>query len=185
MVEEFKKNQLKTKLYSFWKEKTSSKTPVDWSSQHRTPILFMVSSDEFDEAGRAFEVLNRGIANEKEIKDVLNFIESAMFLNDINSEEKINRAFERLLGNYAVLLTDYEKVRDALDKVSTNVYDWGTHPGIAKKIEQLAKAEYESGGSDKIVDKINKMSPEDLKTSLIKMIKDNINLGIELFDRKE
>lgn len=184
-VEEFKKNQLKTKLYSFWKEKTSSKTPADWSSQHRTPILYMVSSDEFDEAGRAFEVLNRGIANEKEIKDVLNFIESAMFLNDINSEEKINRAFERLLGNYAVLLTDYEKVRDALDKVSTNVYDWGIHPGIAKKIEQLAKAEYESGGSDKIVDKINKMSPEDLKTSLIKMIKDNINLGIELFDRKE
>ena len=37
----------------------------------------------------------------------------------------------------------------------------------------------------KFVDKINKMSPEDLKTSLIKMIKDNINLGIELFDRKE
>ena len=185
IVEEFKKNQIKTKLFGIWKEKTSSKTPEDWSSQHRTPILLMVSSEEFDEAGKAFDVLNRGSANESEIKDALSFIENAKFLDDINSEDKVNSAFIRLLGNYAVILTDYEKVRDALDKISTNAYAWGTHPGITRRIEQLAKAEYESGGSDMVIERINKMSPEDLKANLIKMVKDNINLGIELFDRKE
>lgn len=184
-VEEFKKNQIKAKLFDLWKERTSSKTPEDWSVQHRTPILFMVSSEEYDEAGKAFAVLNRGTASEIEIREAFEFIEKAAFMCDLQSKEKIDKAFERLLGNYAVLLTSSDKVRDALDKVSTKVYDWGTHPGIAQKIEQLAKAEYEAGGSDKIIDKINQMSPEDLKTNLIKMIKNNINLGIELFDRKD
>ncbi len=40
-VEDFKRNQLKTQLFSLWKEKTGTKNPREWSNHFRTPISLL------------------------------------------------------------------------------------------------------------------------------------------------
>ena len=53
------------------------------------------------------------------------------------------------------------------------------------KIEELAKAEYDAGGSDAVVSKIENMSSDDLKSHLIKLIKNNMNIGVEIINEGE
>lgn len=185
LADEFRKNQTKTKLFNLWKEKTNSKTPRDWSYMHRTPILLMVSKEQYDEAKKAFEVLNRTMATEKEIDNALLLLENAKFYDDLGSEEKINHAFSNLLGRYKGILKDIDKVRDALERLSVETYEWDSHPAVKTKIEELAKAEYDAGGSDAVVSKIENMSSDDLKSHLIKLIKNNMNIGVEIINEGE
>ena len=57
-AEEFRKSQLKSQLFSLWKDKTGTKNPREWSSRYRTPILCCVSDAEFEVAKNAFDTLN-------------------------------------------------------------------------------------------------------------------------------
>lgn len=182
LADEFRKNQIKTKMFALWKEKTNSKNPREWSASHRTPILCLVESDDYDDAKKTFEVLNRTTATEKEIQNALTFLETAKFYDQLLSTEKIDLAFIKLLGRYKGVLTDIEKVRDSLERLSVDPYEWDTHPVIKNKIIELAKAEYEAGGSDAVISKIEHMSSEDLKKHLIKLIKNNINIGVEIMN---
>lgn len=185
LADEFRKNQTKTKMFNLWKEKTGSKTPRDWSSAHRTPILCLIPRDIYDDAKKAFEVLNRTTATEKEIESALAFLEIADFYADLMNQEKVDQAFMKILGQYKTILGDIEKVRDVLERLSVDPYEWDTHPSIKSKIAELAKAEYDAGGSDTVVSKIEKMSSEDLKKHLIKLIRDNINIGVEIMNEGE
>ena len=69
--------------------------------------------------------------------------------------------------------------------MSVEPYDWDSHPAVRTKIADLAKAEYEAGGSDAVVAKIENMSSEDLKKHLINLIKSNINIGVEIMNEGE
>lgn len=172
-------------MFNLWKEKTKSKSPKEWSSSHRTPILCMISDDQYDDAKKAFEVLNRTTATEKEIASALAFLEVAEFYDDLAKSEKIDLAFTKILGRYKAILPDIEKVRDVLERLSVEPYEWDTHPAIKAKISELAKAEYDAGGSDAVVLKVEKMSSEDLKKHLVKLIKSNINIGVEIMNEGE
>lgn len=185
IADEFRKNQTKTKMFGLWKEKTGSKTPREWSSLHRTPILCMISREQYDDAKKAFEVLNRTTATEKEIENALTFLESADFYADLTQPENVNLAFIKMLGRYKTILTDIEKVRDSLERLSVEPYEWDSHPAVKTRIAELAKAEYDAGGSDAVVSKIERMSSEDLKMHLIKLIKSNINIGVEIMNEGE
>ena len=185
LADEFRKNQTKTKMFTLWKEKTGSKTPRDWSSAHRTPILCLICREQYDGAKKAFEVLNRTTATEKEIESALAFLEAAEFYDDLADAEKVDYAFTKMLGRYKAILTDINKVRDSLERLSVETYDWDSHPAVKTKISDLAKAEYDAGGSDAVVSKIENMSSEDLKKHLIKLIKSNINIGVEIMNEGE
>lgn len=182
LAEDFRKNQTITKMFDMWKEKTNSKNPMDWSEKNRTPILNMISTNQYDETKKAFEVLNRTTATEKEFVSTLEFLKQATFYDDLNNLERIEAAFGKLLVQYSGILTDYEKVRNSLEKLSIETYDWCIHPQIRTRIAELAKAEYEAGGSDKVVEKIKNMDSAELKEHLINMVKKNINLGVEIMN---
>jgi len=185
LADDFRKNQTKTKMFNLWKEKTGSKTPLDWSAKNRTPILSMIRREQYDDAKKAFEVLNRKTATEKEIESALGFLETAEFFDDLASDEKIDFAFRKMLGRYRGILSDIDKVRDSLERLSVEPYEWDSHPIVRSKIAELAKAEYDAGGSDTVVSKIESMSSEELKKHLIKLIKNNINIGVEIMNEGE
>lgn len=185
LADDFRKNQTKTKMFNLWKEKTGSKTPRDWSAKNRTPILSMIKKEQYDDAKKSFEVLNRTTATEKEIESALAFLENADFFEDLSSDEKINIAFQKMLGRYRGILSDIDKVRDSLERLSVEPYEWDTHPTVRSKISELAKAEYDAGGSDTVVSKIESMSSDELKKHLIKLIKNNINIGVEIMNEGE
>lgn len=64
-------------------------------------------------------------------------------------------------------------------------YDWATHPHIQEKIRDLAKADYEAGGSDKAINKINSWGKDELRDRLIALVKENMALGIEIINGGE
>ena len=179
-ADEFCKKQTKTQLFKLWRDKTGTKTPATWSAINRTPILAVISEREYDQAKKTFEILNRGIASEKEFKEALEFLNDAQLFDSLNDKRKIDEAFCSILGTYRKILIDIEKVRDSLDTLPIDVYEWYSHPCIHEKICELAKAEYDAGGSDKAIAKINSMSSDELKEHLISLVKESMTLGIEI-----
>jgi hypothetical protein len=181
VAEEFRKNQLKSQLFRLWKDKTGTKNPREWSSRYMTPILSLVSALEFERAKKAFDTLNRNWGTDYEIKSALAFLESTTLFEILSDGEKRNSAFKQdIIGVYSTLLPDLDKVRDALDHLSVDVYDWRDNPGVKAKVEQLAKAEYNAGGSDKALLKIDEMDGAQLKQYLKRLVKDSITVGIEV-----
>ena len=185
VADEFRKNQAKTQMFNLWREKTGSKNPADWSAKHRTPILKMVRRSEYDDAKKTFETLNRNTATELEIKNALEFLGKTSMFTDLSDQAKIDEAFRSLLGSYRSILTDIEKVRDALERLAVEAYEWDSHPSIRSKIFDLAKAEYDAGGSDRVVIKIENMQNDRLKAYLIRLIKENMKLGVEILNGGE
>jgi len=180
-AEEFRKNQLKSQLFGLWKDKTGTKNPREWSSRYRTPILCCVSEVEYDKAKKAFEILNRSSGMDFEIKTTLAFLESTTLFDILADDEKRNMAFKRdIIGGYSILLPDLDKVRDTLDSFSVDTYDWRDNPNIRAKVKELAEAEYNAGGSDKVLLKIDEMDDARLKLYLKRLIKDSITVGIEI-----
>lgn len=180
-AEEFRKNQLKSQLFRLWKDKTGTKNPRDWSSRYRTPILCCVSGTEFECAKKSFDTLNRNWGTDSEIKSALMFLEATSLFDVLLDDDKRNAAFKRdIIGVYSTLLPDLDKVRDALDHLSVDVYDWRDNPGVKAKVEQLADAEYNAGGSDKVLLKIDEMDDAQLKQYLKRLVKDSITVGIEI-----
>jgi len=180
-AEEFRKNQLKSQLFRLWKDKTGTKNPLEWSSRYRTPILCCVSEAEFEKAKKAFETLNRNWGMNSEIKSALAFLESTTLFGVLADEEKRNAAFKRdIVGEYSTLLPDLDKVRDTLDRLYVDTYDWRDNPSVKGKVKQLAEAEYNAGGSDKVLLKIDGMDDARLKQYLKRLVKDSITVGIEI-----
>ncbi len=182
-VEDYKKNQLKTQLFNLWEEKTSTKSPIAWSAKNRIPILCCIGKEEFDNAKKVFDILNRRWAPEKEIKESIDFLKTAKFFEQINDEDKIVEMFkERFIGKYKTLLTEYKKVQDALDRYSIDVYDWYGNPTILDKIKQMAEAEYNAGGSQKAISKIDELDNANLKDYLKKIIETSMDIGVGILN---
>lgn len=180
-AEEFRKNQLKSQLFRLWKEKTETKNPREWSSRYRTPILCCVPETEYEKAKKTFETLNRNWGTDSEIKAALAFLESTTLFDILAENEKRNEAFRRdVVGEYSILLPDLDMVRDKLDHLSVDTYDWRDNPSVKGKVKQLADAEYNAGGSDKVLLKIDEMDDAQLKQYLKRLVKDSITVGIEI-----
>lgn len=180
-AEEFRKNQLKSQLFSLWKDKTGTKNPLEWSSRYRTPILCCISEAEYEKAKKAFETLNRNGGTDAEIKASLAFLESTTLFEILSDDDKRNTAFNRdIVGEYSALFPDLDKVRDTLDRLSVDTYDWRDNPSVKSKVKQLAEAEYNAGGSDRVLQKIDEMDDAELKQYLKRLVKDNITVGIEI-----
>jgi hypothetical protein len=180
-VEEFRKNQLKSQLFRLWKDRTGTKTPREWSSLYKTPILSLVSATEFERAKKTFDTLNRNGGTDSEMKTAIAFLDSTTLFDVFSDDEKRNLAFERdIIGVYSTILPDLDKVRDALDHLSVDVYDWRDNPNIRGKVKQLAEAEYNAGGSDQVLLKIDEMEDAQLKQYLKRLVKESITFGIEI-----
>lgn len=183
-AEEYRKSQLKTQLFKFWRDKTGTKNPQDWSAYHRTPVLCCVSEAEFGIAKKSFETLNRSGGAEAEIKAALSFLETTGIFDVLSDQNKCNLAFVRgIIGEYQTMLPDLEKVRDNLERLSIegDTYGWYGNPIVKNKVKQLAEAEYNSGGSDKALHKIDEMNDlQQLKQYLKRLVKEDMTVGIKI-----
>jgi hypothetical protein len=182
-AEAFRKNQLKSQLFRLWKDKTGTKNPREWSSRYRTPILCLVPTVEFERAKKAFDTLNRNWGTDSEIKAALSYLEATAVFDILSDDDNRNAAFKRdIVGIYSTLLSDLDKVRDVLDHISIDdgVYGWYENPAVKAKVKQLADAEYNAGGSDRVLLKIDDMDDAQLKQYLKRLVKDSITVGIEI-----
>lgn len=182
-VNEFRKGQLKVKLFAIWKDKTNTSTPKQWSSKYSTPILALVVGNDYDKAKKTFETLNQTNPPEFAIKDALAFLENASFFEDLQSTEKRDEAFVKyIIGNYSKMLT-ITKVRERLERLTIEPYDWFSHPAVQAEVKKLAEAEYFAGGSDTALSILGKMTDYERDAYIKRLVKENVAVGIEIITR--
>lgn len=181
-AETYKKNQIKTQLFNKWKDLTGTKTPKEWSTRYQTPILCLVEAGIYSEAKRAFSTLNSMINSDADIRFAIGFLESnESFFEKIKDANYRNELFIRsVVGGYSVLLPDVEKIRQSLESLTIDAYDWADSPLVKQKIQALAGAEYYAGGSDKAVNLIDEMSDAELKHRLKELVQKDIELGVKI-----
>lgn len=181
-AEEYRKNQIKTQMYAIWKEKADgTKSPRAWSERYRTPILCCITAEEYAAAKKAFSVLNSSVHSDADIKYTIDFLNGATFFEMISDSEYRDVRFkDRILGVYANMLKDINYVKDSIDAMGIEVYDWLDSPIIQEKIKKMANAEYNAGGSDVAVSTIEKMSDAELKAWLTELVKKDLDLGIKI-----
>jgi hypothetical protein len=182
-VDEFRKGQLKVKLFTLWKDKTNTATPKQWSSKYSTPILALAVGDEYDKAKKTFETLNQSNPPEFAIKDALAFLENASFFENLQSAEKRDEAFVKyIIGSYSKMLTT-AKVRERLERLTIEAYDWFSHPAVKTEVKKLAEAEYFAGGSDTALSILGKMTNNERDEYIERLVKENVAVGIEIIMR--
>lgn len=181
-AEEYKKNQIKTQMYAIWSDKTGgTKNPRVWSDRFRTPILCCIDSKEYSEAKKAFAVLNSSVHTDMDIKTTIDFLNNATFFEIINNSEYREACFrKKILGIYASILKDTNVVKDSIDALGYEVYEWSDNPMVEDKVKKLADAEYNAGGSDIALSTIDKMSDSELKSWLKNLVKKDLDLGIKI-----
>lgn len=186
-AETYRKNQIKTQLFNQWKELTGTKTPKEWSSRYQTPIMCLVESSAYGEAKLAFTTLNSTYQTDSDIRAALDFFdkhrEFFVRIKDAGFRDKI--FMREIVGAYAVLLSDISKVRQALDRLTIEVYDWYDSPIVKQKIQQMADAEYYAGGSDRAVGLIDRMSDAELKKRLKELVQKDIELGMKIISNED
>ncbi len=186
-AETYRKNQIKTQLFNQWKELTGTKNPREWSSRYQTPIMCLVDSAVYGEAKLAFATLNSTYQSDSDIHAALDFLaKSQDFFNRIKEAAYRDEEFKnKIIGSYVVLLPDINKVRQALDALAIDVYDWYDSPTVKQKIQQMADAEYFAGGSDKAIGLIDKMSDAELKKRLKELVQKDVELGMKIISNED
>lgn len=186
-AEDYRKNQVKSQLYKLWSDKTGgSKNPRVWSEKHRTPILCCMKDTQYIAAKKVFATLNSSTQSEADIKEALEFLQKADFFDDIASADYRDECFAKhIIGDYTSLISDMNAVRDALESNGISAYEWNDNPSIRSKVDSMANAEYNAGGSDKVVDIIESMDDAELKKWLTDIVRKDMGLGIKIIINKE
>lgn len=182
-ADDYRKNQVKSQLFKLWSDKTGGiKNPRQWSEKYKTPILCCVEAEAYNEAKKAFAVLNSSAQTESEIKSALAFLQEATFFDKLENQEYRDQCFmNHIVGYYAQLLPDISAVRSALDALSVDPYDWVDDPRIKAKVKEMASAEYNAGGSDAAVRMIDGMDDiEKLKNWLKQLAVSDMELGVKI-----
>lgn len=179
-AEDYRKNQVKSQLYKLWSDKSGgSKNPRVWSEKYRTPILCCVNASLYAEAKKAFATLNSSTQSEADIKE-------ADFFDEIASADYRDKCFaKRIIGDYTSLISDIDAVRDTLESTGISAYEWNDNPTIMSKVSSMAAAEYNAGGSDKVVDIIEGMNDAELKKWLTDIVRKDMGLGVKIIINRE
>lgn len=183
LAEKIRREQEKFRLHQLWEETTSSKTPKEWSSKYRTPILTLVPAGLQSDVRRVFDTINRTNPEDSDVKFALEFLQTkATFLGEVSDKVRIDAAFSRdIIGRFIAVLSDADEVRAHLENiVPSEHYDWYGNPTITREVEKFAQARYNQGGSEKVLEKIEKMDDRKAKEYLKRLIKENMNVGIEI-----
>lgn len=175
VLEECQKGQENRELFEYWKEKTDTRDPREWSSIHRTPILVMLNEDEYSRGEQVFELLNKKVnVMQYDLDNALDFLKNNDELFErLDNKDEINKRFAKFLGKYSIILKDLNDVRRELESTKIETYNWVKENPIAKKLKSIAESKYKV------------MNEESLRKYLIKMIENNMDFGIEIMSDEE
>lgn len=184
LIEDVKKKKLNFELNKLWKSLTRSESPQAWSEKNRTPIIALVDETERATARRVFAAVMNETALEPEIKFAVEYLKSKpTFLKKINDKRRIDEAFISLLiGVKKILLDDLTEVRTNLEKNFGSAYGWSDNSEVQMFIEKMAQEKYFLNASEKVVERLMTMNERRAKDFLIRLVKDNYKVGIEILN---
>ena len=84
------------------------------------------------------------------------------------------------MSYYVKLLPNIQTVRNELEGLAIDPYDWSDDPRVQSKIKSMASAEYNAGGSDSVIKTIDSMDEGELRDWLKKLVTDDMELGVRI-----
>ena len=186
-VSEYVKEQKTSQLKKLWEVKTGTKSPREWSSKFRTPILCMIKDEDVTVARAAFETMSMKLPDPDSVDKAMKFLQGADFFDRLeNSEERDEEFRKKIVKSYSVMLEDLEDVRNYLCNSLQNCepYDWFGYPEVDRKLREMAEYEYIRSGCSKAMEKIDNMDVADVKQYLKQLIKNNMVVGMEIIKGK-
>lgn len=171
----------KTKLAQAWKEKTGTKSPSEWSAMYRTPVACMFDLDNREYAKGHLDTMNDPNPADDRVEAALQFIAETDFAPLQSDAERDKRFMKSVVGDYEILLSDPNKVRDALDAIPGLVpYRWIDNGAVSEKVKELARKEYKTTGSYRAASVVEGMDTEERHEFIKGLIADNMAVGIEI-----
>ena len=186
-VKVFLQNQAKRKLQKLWFEKTNTNSPADWSNTYKTPIYCMFDDDERSEVKGIFKQFVDKTASEEMVKASIDYLEKANFYDRLKSKTERDDCFrKRVIGEYSILLSDVEYVREYLSAHITELpYYWMDNSAVRNKIKTLCDKEYQLHGKEKAMAVIDAMDAEVAKKYLCDLISDYPNVGMAIITNQK
>ena len=180
----FRKNQNRSKLFSFWREKTNgTHNPREWSKVHATPLLCCVDPDVYSEAKRVFDAMNaNNIGNDAD--EAVRFLEELdaenFFVNIADKDFRDKKFLSEIAGENSQVLTDAEMIRSVCTRTGIDAYDWKDNPRVRAEVKALADSEYKKGNIMKALRIIDEMNETDLKNMLRTLVEEDASLGMKI-----
>ena len=186
IVDGYKKQLGSQKLKQLWKDKTGTESPYDWSNNYRMPILVMVPEDRIADYRKHFGTVAAKTPDSSAIESAQLFLNASSIWDDLNDADIRDKKFrDAIIGDKTVMLKDINEVKDYLSKyVTDSPYNWIGSPTVKSKIDELAQSKYLSSGYNEAFSKIDSMEPDKVKQYLKELIKNNMNVGIEIIKDK-
>ncbi|MDH7578823.1 MAG: hypothetical protein QHH75_13650 [Bacillota bacterium] len=180
----YQKNKKYEGLLEKWKSVSDTNSPAEWSFINKIPILCLFGS-EIQEAKQVFDIINAGRAKTTDlaIEQAITFLDTNLNINLLNDKEKCNQIFKGFVsGEYDLLITDIDEIKNLLyEHLGSNVYDWFIHKNsIESIVKEYATKKYITSYYNKVYEKIDKLPPEQVKTYLKELIKDEPLVGIKI-----
>ena len=181
-ITEYRKTILIEELKELWFAKTSTKSPKDWSDKYKTPILCLPDEGDYDTAKKSFETLMQKMPTDTEIKNAIEYFKGASIFAKMHDAEIRNDAFaEKMIGKYFII-KDIDKTREVLlQRLTCSIYDW--YPKtlqIENILEKYAEKLYYPTGCEEALAKIESMSEANVKLYLKKLVRERIEVGMEI-----
>ena len=180
--------QRSKRLAKLWFEKTETNNPADWSRRYSTPILCMFGDYERPKAKEIFSILHKSKPTESEFIAADEWLRTGDFYDRLASSTERDRCMkERIVGDYAYLLPDVNKVREYLrDKASMiTPYEWIDNGTIQARIRDMANMRYKTGGSSEAENAVADLGIDDLRDYVRDLIKTDMTVGIAILKRQK
>ena len=102
----------------------------------------------------------------------------------MSDQAAVDAAFrERVVGPYASVLTSLADVRAKLDTAAGEPEGW-LGDAARKVVETAAEAAYATTGRQKVLERIDRMAPDHLRTWLQRLVSGNMRVGAAILAEK-
>lgn len=181
-VKTFLQNQARRKLQKLWQEKTSTKSPAEWSNVHKTPIYCMFDDEERTKIKQIFRPFGDKTVSEEMVNNTIAYLENADFYERLENPAEIDECFrKRVIGEYAIMLQDVDAVREYLiSHVTEQPYAWMDNSSVRNKIKNMCDKEYQLHGKEKAMAVIEGMDANEAKRYLCDLISDFPSVGMTI-----
>ncbi len=176
------------RLAKLWQDKTGTKNPAEWSNRYSTPILCMFADHERQKAKEAFIIIHKSKPSELEFSIAEKWLNEGDFYDRLASAEDRDKCMkERVIGDYAYLLPDVDKVREYLRNKASTIwpYDWMDNSIITAKIREMADMRYKSGGATQAEKAVADVEEDDLREYIRNLIRTDMTVGIAILKRQK
>ncbi len=181
IVTQYKDNLGRTQLRKLWTDKTNTKTPKEWSSQHKMPIITLFSDDE-ESARQAFNTINNDNPSNSAVTTAMEWLEKNDIWSRLKDDALLEKAFrEKVLKDEGTLIDNIDDIKKHLSNNSdVTPYNWKGSDTITSLVQEYAQDKYNNGGYEKALQRIDAMPEATAKEFLKELIKNNMTVGIQI-----